>query len=84
MHCVPYQKWNHLFFPPYPNDATYDAKSQVHKYQNCLETHLSLVLKIYDTIFNHMPVAHDFCLPHISYAGCDVAPVVLYAQLKEQ
>lgn len=82
-YCVPYQKWNHLF-PPYPNDATCDAKLQVCKYQNCLETHLSLVLKLYDTVLNYMTVAHDFGLLHISYAGCYIAPVLLYAQLTEQ
>jgi len=84
VHCVPYQKWTHLFFSLYPNDATCDAKSQVCKYQNCLETHLSLVLTLYDTVFNHATVARDFCLLHASYAGWAVAPVLLYAQLREQ
>lgn len=59
-------------------------QSPVCKNQNCLETHLSLVLKLYGIVFNHMTVARDFCLLHISYAGCDIAPMLLYAQLMEQ
>lgn len=64
MHCIPHKKRNHLFFSsPYLHDAPSDAL--VCKCQNWLEINLSLVLKLYDTIFNHMTVADDVCLLHI-------------------
>lgn len=72
------QKWSDLFPPQYPNDAVCYAKSQVCKY------HVSLVLKLYDTIFTAVTAAHGFFLVHISYTGCDTASLLFCAQLRQQ